>query len=420
MPKCKNDPKRSYKGTEPSPKGLGYCAHSEKVGTKRKGKDGNQWIIKQVKTSKRWMKIKSVAKDLKKPKKTIKKIGKHTNKKRFTDNKKNNKTNINKLLKKKQISETNEEHIKNFLTTKPSTKKEIINKIFKKIYELKKKKQSITLTKNLNLYDEYSFEDYGEKIKINLDKGDYNIYVSNYIKNITSMIIIEKDEPFKLEDVKFVKNKQPITLSDSQKIVFEENNVKLYDFELEGRQFFGYNLTIYCGKIKGKIKIILIPIIELIKGPLNFNKNIKRQHKNTIKINKKLIRIPSYNVLSKYKVGKILDSINMNNYEHDIKFLKLKKNYTNDDIIDKLTSKTIHNKIIKKLIDYKKIPISILDYYKSRLNDITYEDIINKLLEYLHIQYNEKSIFDFDVGIIVINNKYTSLNEEGPRDYICG
>ena len=32
MPKCKNDPSKSYKGTEPSPKGLGWCAHSESVG----------------------------------------------------------------------------------------------------------------------------------------------------------------------------------------------------------------------------------------------------------------------------------------------------------------------------------------------------------------------------------------------------
>lgn len=33
MPKCKNDNKRTYKGTEPSPKGLGYCAHAEKINT---------------------------------------------------------------------------------------------------------------------------------------------------------------------------------------------------------------------------------------------------------------------------------------------------------------------------------------------------------------------------------------------------
>ena len=58
MPKCKNDPKKSYKGTEPSPKGLGFCAGSMKVGIIKKGKDGNKWIVKKIKNrSKRWMKV---------------------------------------------------------------------------------------------------------------------------------------------------------------------------------------------------------------------------------------------------------------------------------------------------------------------------------------------------------------------------
>ena len=56
MPKCINDPKKSYKGTEPSPKGLGYCAHSEKICSEKKGRDGNLWIVKKVGKSKRWMK----------------------------------------------------------------------------------------------------------------------------------------------------------------------------------------------------------------------------------------------------------------------------------------------------------------------------------------------------------------------------
>ena len=46
MPKCKNNSKRSYKGNEPSPKGLGYCAHTMKEGSKKIGKDGNKWIVK--------------------------------------------------------------------------------------------------------------------------------------------------------------------------------------------------------------------------------------------------------------------------------------------------------------------------------------------------------------------------------------
>ena len=36
MPKCKNDIKKSYKGTEPSPKGLGWCAGSMKDKTKKR------------------------------------------------------------------------------------------------------------------------------------------------------------------------------------------------------------------------------------------------------------------------------------------------------------------------------------------------------------------------------------------------
>jgi hypothetical protein len=57
MPICKNDPKKSYKGTEPSPKGLGYCAHAEKLGSTKKGLDGNQWKIESTAQGvKRWVK----------------------------------------------------------------------------------------------------------------------------------------------------------------------------------------------------------------------------------------------------------------------------------------------------------------------------------------------------------------------------
>ena len=58
MPNCKNNNKRTYKGTEPSPKGFGWCASGEKVGKKKKGKDGNMWIIKTISSgSKRWVRL---------------------------------------------------------------------------------------------------------------------------------------------------------------------------------------------------------------------------------------------------------------------------------------------------------------------------------------------------------------------------
>lgn len=52
MPLCKNDPHRSYKGTEPCPKGFGYCPHKMKVGTVMRRRDGRLWIIKKLKKNK--------------------------------------------------------------------------------------------------------------------------------------------------------------------------------------------------------------------------------------------------------------------------------------------------------------------------------------------------------------------------------
>ena len=66
MPLCKNDPKRKYKGDEPSPKGIGWCAHSEKEGKVRKGRDGNKWITKKVSSgSLRWVKSAGDSKPIK-------------------------------------------------------------------------------------------------------------------------------------------------------------------------------------------------------------------------------------------------------------------------------------------------------------------------------------------------------------------
>ena len=57
MPICNNDPKKSYKGMEPSPKGLGFCAHAEKLATIKKGLDGNNWKIESTAQGvKRWVK----------------------------------------------------------------------------------------------------------------------------------------------------------------------------------------------------------------------------------------------------------------------------------------------------------------------------------------------------------------------------
>ena len=61
MPTCKNG-KGSYKGTEKSPTGRGFCARHEKIGTKKRGRDKQMWIVRGVKLasgkrSRRWFKV---------------------------------------------------------------------------------------------------------------------------------------------------------------------------------------------------------------------------------------------------------------------------------------------------------------------------------------------------------------------------
>ena len=54
---CNCDTDRFYQGNEPSPKGLGFCAHCIPENVTMKGFDGNLWENQKYKKGKRWVKI---------------------------------------------------------------------------------------------------------------------------------------------------------------------------------------------------------------------------------------------------------------------------------------------------------------------------------------------------------------------------
>ena len=54
---CNCDHSRMYTGKEPSPKGLGYCAHCTPPNVTMKGLDGNLWENQKYSRGKRWAKI---------------------------------------------------------------------------------------------------------------------------------------------------------------------------------------------------------------------------------------------------------------------------------------------------------------------------------------------------------------------------
>jgi len=116
MPKCKNSSTGTYKGTEPSPKGLGYCARGEKIGKKKKGLDGNMWEVKKTKNGiERWVKITKTKKSVKKSakKKSVKKSTKKSKKSVKKPVKKISKRPIGNLTAKNIIVHKNNKVFKN-------------------------------------------------------------------------------------------------------------------------------------------------------------------------------------------------------------------------------------------------------------------------------------------------------------------
>lgn len=54
---CNCDAKKFYTGKEPSPKGLGFCAHCSSENITMKGLDGELWKNQRYSKGKRWMRV---------------------------------------------------------------------------------------------------------------------------------------------------------------------------------------------------------------------------------------------------------------------------------------------------------------------------------------------------------------------------
>ena len=112
MPKCKNVDTGSYKGTEPSPKGLGICARGEAVGSLLEGLDGNMWEVKTTKNgTRRWVKI-AASKSAKKKSAKKKSAKKKSAKKKSTKKKSTKKKSTKKKSEKKKSTKKKKKEFK--------------------------------------------------------------------------------------------------------------------------------------------------------------------------------------------------------------------------------------------------------------------------------------------------------------------
>ena len=249
MPTCKNDPSKKYKGNEPSPKGLGWCAHGEKEGKVRKGKDGNRWIVKKVKNgSKRWV---------------------VQNKSNITIK------NLDKFLTKRFINEKDEEYISKVFSTNSKLRSAYTIQFLKKIASLPCRfKKKIKINAKISICNQYTSQKCNE---IKLDENIYEIFITDYIKNVASMLVVKKQKcninKLTLKKTKndmesigivIIGNSNDITFDNNKyNLVYDKNNKNIYEIDLHGRQIDG-TFPIYIGKNKKNTEAILIPF-------LNFN-----------------------------------------------------------------------------------------------------------------------------------------------------
>ena len=162
MPKCIDDSSRSYTGNEPSPKGLGYCAHTQAVGTTKTGNDGNTWTVETTyKGTKRWVKKSGSSKRMSTRKVSKKKTSskrkspkrkstKRTSKKKTSSKRKSSKRKSTKRTSKKKTSSKRKSSKRK--STKRTSKKKTSSKR-KSTKKVSKKNNDPIVYKNMTLKD---------------------------------------------------------------------------------------------------------------------------------------------------------------------------------------------------------------------------------------------------------------------------
>jgi hypothetical protein len=173
MPQCRNAPKAYYKGTEPSPKGKGYCARAEPVGKRRKGGDGKMWTVKthkvKGKTVKAWRRstttTTATTKKTTKPvtkKKPVKTKSKATTKKKpvKTKSKATTKKTTKPVTKKKPVK------TKSKVTTKTKTKRTKVSSLKGGLASIPVLKDMLAELKNVHNDTNMSYEEKFKKLVI--------------------------------------------------------------------------------------------------------------------------------------------------------------------------------------------------------------------------------------------------------------
>ena len=205
MPKCIDDSSRSYTGNEPSPKGLGYCAHTQAVGTTKTGNDGNTWTVETTyKGTKRWVKKSGSSKRMSTRKVSKKKTSsKRKSPKRKSTKRTSKKKTSSKRKSTKKVSKKNNDPIvyKNMtlkdlqrrfkkIDTRPKTYEKTQNGTYPISWNIGSDlKENQIYTTDLNIF----FHKNGESVTSSYTKPSYTLKKSE-IRKIVRKIVKEEQK----------------------------------------------------------------------------------------------------------------------------------------------------------------------------------------------------------------------------------
>ena len=181
---------------------------------------------------------------------------------------------VDKLLLKKTITEEDEDYILQLFITNTKLYNKYSILFLKQIAMLKPLlKKKIDIHEKLAICNQYTSE---KCTLINIDKMKYDVYITKYVRNIASMLVI-KNPSCDINKLKFsimkkkmtsigmmiIGNETDIKLDNKSvmpNLLYNKNNKNIYDIDLPGRQI-NQDLSIYIGKHNSKIQAILIPLL---------------------------------------------------------------------------------------------------------------------------------------------------------------
>ena len=189
-------------------------------------------------------------------------------------------------LLKTYITQKNEQQINKIFNKNPLLRAEYTSAFIKKMATLKKttynsfqgnstSKQQVQI---LQVHKSISLDNnQGDFYQIPLDKSKYEIYITDFVRGIASVIVIKKNG-CNVQHLTFEKKVEGfgcegfINIGNTEEVLRKQRE-NIFEYDLHGRQVYG-TFPVFIGKTKtNKTECVVIPLLEFFMDDYDVNGN---------------------------------------------------------------------------------------------------------------------------------------------------